>query len=101
MLRLFLPTLIFIIFTSTAHAADDYTIVALGDSLTDGYGVDKDKAYPELVEQKFQADKKNVHVLNAGISGSTSASAVSRLKWFLKRKPQALFLALGANDGLR
>jgi acyl-CoA thioesterase-1 len=52
------------------------------------------------VENKLK-EKYNVKIINAGISGSTSASAESRLKWQLKNKPDILFLALGANDGLR
>jgi acyl-CoA thioesterase I len=77
-------------------------ILCLGDSLTEGYGVDKDKAYPTLVQQKFVAAGRDVQIINAGSSGSTSASGVDRLKWYLKGgPPQALFLELGANDGLR
>lgn len=83
------------------------TVLCLGDSLTEGYGVEKDKAYPALVEEKYRSlrtkdsSAPDVHVINAGISGSTTASALSRLKWYLNKKPQVLFLALGANDGLR
>lgn len=74
----------------------------LGDSLTEGYGVKKENAYPALVEKKLHADGKTEwKVVNAGISGSTSASALSRVKWVSKSQPKILFLALGANDGLR
>jgi acyl-CoA thioesterase-1 len=77
-------------------------VICLGDSLTEGYGLDKEKAYPALVEQKFADHNESVKIINAGISGSTSASGPDRLKWLLKGDaPQALFLALGANDGLR
>lgn len=77
-------------------------IVCLGDSLTEGYGISREKAYPALLQAKFDSKYKDqVEVINAGISGSTTASAESRLKWFLKTKPEILFLALGANDGLR
>jgi acyl-CoA thioesterase-1 len=83
-------------------------IVVLGDSLTEGYGIEKDLAYPHLLDLKLQEYirknsklKIDLKVYNAGISGSTSASSVSRLKWFIKTKPTHLFLALGANDGLR
>lgn len=77
-------------------------VVCLGDSLTEGYGVRRDEAYPALLQKKF--DEKNpgrVEVVNAGISGSTTSSIASRLKWFLKSKPAVLFIAMGANDGLR
>jgi acyl-CoA thioesterase I len=76
-------------------------IVTLGDSLTEGYGIEKDKAYPALVEKKLLEKGYSVKIFNAGISGSTTASAPSRLKWLLKSKPHIVFIALGANDGLR
>jgi len=79
-------------------------ILIIGDSLTEGYGVAKEKAYPALVEQKLNAQKKSSEpwqVINSGISGSTTASATSRVKWGLKAQPQVLVLALGANDVLR
>jgi len=76
-------------------------ILFLGDSLTAGFGVERAQAYPVLVEQQLTAKGHKVQVQNVSISGSTTASALGRLKWYLKSKPQALFLALGANDGLR
>lgn len=76
-------------------------IVALGDSLTEGYGLSKEDSYPTRLEEKLRHDYPELKIINAGISGSTSASGESRLKWQLKNKPHILFLALGANDGLR
>lgn len=77
-------------------------VLVLGDSLSEGQGVDKAEAFPYLVAQKLKAQGySNVKVINAGISGSTSASALSRLKWHLRTPPDILLLALGANDGLR
>ena len=76
-------------------------IVMLGDSLTEGYGLDEEEAFPALVEKLLREEGKNVQVINAGISGSTTASGLSRLKWMMKSKPDWLVLALGANDGLR
>lgn len=86
-----------------AHAQDKtpFVIVALGDSLTEGYGLTKEDAYPALLQERLQRTYPGVRIINAGVSGSTSASAESRLKWQLKNKPNLLFLALGANDGLR
>ncbi|MBF0276558.1 MAG: arylesterase [SAR324 cluster bacterium] len=87
-------------FVSSAEATS--TIVFLGDSLTEGYGLDKSEAFPALFEKELQAEGyKDIKVINAGISGSTSASAISRLKWYLRIKPSILVIALGANDGLR
>ncbi len=76
-------------------------LIVVGDSLTEGYGVSKEKAYPALLEKKLLAAKMNWEVINSGISGSTTASAISRIKWVLKSKPNLIMLALGANDGLR
>lgn len=93
--------LVALLFFAPASAFSDSPIrvVFLGDSLTDGYGLPKEKAYPQLIQKKLGPTE--VDVVNASISGSTSASAEGRLKWLLKQKPQILVLALGANDGLR
>jgi acyl-CoA thioesterase-1 len=78
------------------------TIVCLGDSLTEGFGVSPERSYPSLLQQRLQdAGHEDVRVVNAGISGSTTASALSRLRWQLRSGPDILLLALGANDGLR
>ena len=77
-------------------------IIFLGDSITAGYGVDKSKSYPSLIEKKLEKEMTiKYNFVNASISGSTTASALSRFKWQLKGKPTHLVLALGANDGLR
>lgn len=76
-------------------------ILFLGDSLTAGYGIDPEKAYPNLVKDILKKQDVEITVINASISGSTSASAISRLKWSLRGKPDVMLLALGANDGLR
>lgn len=86
---------------STAALADSKKMVVLGDSLSEGYGVAQQAAYPALLEAKIKATGKNWQVINSGVSGSTTASAVSRIKWLLASKPDLVFLALGANDGLR
>lgn len=89
--------------TSPARiSAELVRVTFLGDSLTEGFGVDKRAAYPALVEDLLNGKfKKSVRAINAGISGSTSASAASRMNWILKSQPDAVVLALGANDGLR
>lgn len=80
---------------------DSAKIVFLGDSLTEGYGVSRESAFPQLIQKKINDKKLNWKVVNSGVSGSTSASAESRLDWIFKGKPQIIVLALGANDGLR
>jgi acyl-CoA thioesterase-1 len=76
-------------------------IVFIGDSLTEGYGIEKQFSYPQLVQDKLISEGKNYKVINGGVSGSTTASGISRLKWFLKGEIKILVLVLGANDGLR
>ena len=76
-------------------------MLILGDSLTEGYGIGKQDAYPALLEAKFKKSGKDVEVVNGGSSGATTASGVPRLKWYLKEKFQWVVVALGANDGLR
>ena len=101
MLSAVLKILIFSLVVSVqAHA--ERRIVFLGDSLTEGYQLTKEDAYPYLIEQILHKEGlSDIKCINAGISGSTSASGPSRLKWYLKEKPEILVLALGANDGLR
>ena len=78
------------------------TILFLGDSLTEGLGVAKENAFAKLVETLIQKElKKNITVINGGVSGSTSSDGLARLKWYMKKKPYIVFLALGTNDGLR
>jgi acyl-CoA thioesterase-1 len=77
------------------------TIVCLGDSLTAGRGLDEADAYPALVQELAHADHLAWTVVNAGVSGDTSAGGLRRLGWTLKARPDWLFVALGANDGLR
>lgn len=83
-----------------------FRILILGDSLTEGYGVSNEQAYPSLLQKKlneeFSAEKNSTYeVINAGISGSTSSGGLSRISWLLKSKPDFLVVALGGNDGLR
>lgn len=82
-------------------AAWSQTIVFIGDSLTEGYGLDPEEAYPAQLEALYKAQGKTVKVINGGVSGSTTASATQRVKWYLRTKPDIIVLALGANDGLR
>jgi acyl-CoA thioesterase I len=84
--------------SSTRHPR----IVCLGDSLTEGFGLAPEQAWPHLLEEKLRREGwPHAEIVNAGVSGSTSASAVSRLQWQLRDPPDVLILALGANDGLR
>jgi acyl-CoA thioesterase-1 len=95
--------LVIVLVTSTASAAPsaDHVIVALGDSLTAGLGVGPDEAYPALLEARLRREGFDYRVVNAGVSGDTSAGGLRRLDWALRLKPAVLIVALGANDGLR
>jgi acyl-CoA thioesterase I len=81
--------------------ADSRTIVALGDSLTAGKGLDDDEAYPAVLERMLKAAGLPFTVKNHGVSGDTSADAVRRLDAALAESPAIMIVALGANDGLR
>lgn len=84
-----------------ARSASAGTIVAVGDSLTAGYGINEADAYPARLERKLQAAGFNWRVVNAGISGETSSGTLSRVAWVLRLKPDIVILETGANDGLR
>lgn len=93
--------LFYTLYLSLSAYSADTLIVILGDSLTEGYGVTREQAYPALVEKMLLEQKKSVKIINSGISGSTSASCKSRAQWSLKTKPSVFVIALGANDALR
>ncbi|GIL41019.1 arylesterase [Roseiterribacter gracilis] len=77
------------------------TIVAFGDSLTAGYGVTPEDAFPVRLEAALKARGRDVRVINAGVSGDTSAGGLARLDWSLADKPNLIVLELGSNDMLR
>jgi len=76
-------------------------VVFLGDSLTAGYGLGKDQSVPSLIQARLNASGYQYDVINAGVSGDTSAGGLSRLNWSLAGNVQVLVVELGANDGLR
>lgn len=76
-------------------------IVAMGDSLTAGFGVAEEEAYPAQLERKLREAGYRFRVINAGVSGETSSGARTRTEWMLTLKPAIVILETGANDGLR
>jgi acyl-CoA thioesterase I len=84
-------------------APKKFKILVLGDSLTEGYGVEKEDAFPALLQARLREGGRGegIEVVNGGSSGSTSASGVRRLKWYARTQPDLVILALGSNDGLR
>jgi acyl-CoA thioesterase I len=76
-------------------------VIFLGDSLTAGLGLAEDLNFPSLIQQRIDAAKLGFSVVNAGVSGDTSAGGLRRLEWALEGQPRVLVVALGGNDGLR
>jgi acyl-CoA thioesterase I len=95
-----LPLLALLLVVSPAGAAER-VIVALGDSITAGLGVASDEAYPALLQARLSQAGFDYRVVNAGVSGDTSAGGRRRLEWILRTRPEIVIVALGANDGLR
>ncbi|HEY5369311.1 MAG TPA: arylesterase [Hanamia sp.] len=77
------------------------SILFFGNSLTAGYGVDPSEAYPALIQDKIDSLRLNYKVVNAGVSGETTADGDSRIDWILKQPVDIFVLELGGNDGLR
>ena len=73
-------------------------IVFLGDSLTAGLGVEEEQAFPHLVGELLSADEQGVRIVNAGVSGDTTAGGLSRVGWLLRQSPEILVVCLGAGD---
>jgi acyl-CoA thioesterase-1 len=87
--------------TATPQPETRGVIVAVGDSLTEGWGVDESEAYPALLEQKLRANGYLYQVVNAGVSAETSSGTLSRVNWVLNLNPDIVILETGGNDGLR
>lgn len=86
---------------ATEAEAPKKTLLFFGNSLTAGYGIDEEEAFPGLVGSRLDSLGLDYRVINAGLSGETTASGLSRLDWFLEEEPYIFVLELGANDGLR
>ena len=76
-------------------------IVGFGDSLTAGLGVQADESYPAQLQRRLDSIGYHYRVINAGVSGDTTAGGLRRVPWILNNKPELVILELGANDGLR
>jgi acyl-CoA thioesterase-1 len=87
----------------SAEAGDDGrpVVVFLGDSLTAGLGVAEDRAFPAVTAAMLEQDGMAIRMINAGVSGDTTAGGLRRLPWVLRSRPEVLVVGLGANDGLR
>lgn len=97
---LFIFTLIYCTSVLTM-AQEKKTILIFGDSITAGYGLEKDQAFPAILQEKIDSVGLNYEVINGGLSGETSAGGARRINWVLQRKVDLMILELGGNDGLR
>ncbi|WP_420575705.1 arylesterase [Ekhidna sp.] len=86
---------------SVKSKGDKKVILFYGNSITAGYQLDMDQAFPALIQKRIDSLGLNYQTINAGLSGETSAGGKSRIDWVLRTVPDIFFLELGANDGLR
>ena len=101
-MKLFQCTLLWLLITTFALSAQEQkNILIFGDSITAGYGVDPEQAFPSILQQKIDSTGLHFKVINGGLSGETSAGGLRRISWVLQRKVDIMILELGGNDGLR
>jgi len=86
---------------ASPRLAGGSVVLFVGTSLTAGYGLDPDNAYPMMIQRKLDSAGMNIDVVNAGVSGETSASLLRRLDWLLRQPFEVIVIETGANDGLR
>ena len=86
---------------NASHGNAEPVILAFGDSLTAGFGVDVKDSYPSRLQRLLNEKDYHYKVVNAGVSGDTTAGGAGRIKWVLQHEPEIVILELGANDGLR
>ena len=95
------PILMVLMFGPISVQAKEIRLLAFGNSLVSGYGLNKSDSFTEQLEARLRATGQRVKVINAGVSGDTTAGGLARLDWTLAIRPDAVMLELGANDGLR
>ena len=101
-MKLFQCTLLWLLITTFALTAQEQkNILIFGDSITAGYGVDPEQAFPSILQQKIDSAGLHFKVINGGLSGETSAGGLRRISWVLQRNIDIMVLELGGNDGLR
>ena len=100
-MRRLLVTLGLLAILSPSVGAQERVIVAFGDSLTAGQGVPAEQSYPALLGARLRAEGYPYRVVNAGVSGDTTAGGLRRVDWALRLRPDIVIVELGINDGLR
>lgn len=92
---------LFLLCFTNSFAQETKTILFFGDSITAGYGLEPEQAFPALIQEKIDSLDINYNVVNAGLSGETSAGGLRRVDWILQQEIDIFVLELGGNDGLR
>lgn len=87
--------------SETTKDADEKVILFFGNSLTAGYGLDTEEAFPALIQDRLDSLQLKYTAINSGLSGETTSGGLNRLSWVLNQKVEVFVLELGANDGLR
>ena len=100
-LIVFLIWVLLLFFPANLFGGSSPVILAFGDSLTAGFGVPDSESYPARLQNILVENGYTHKVVNAGVSGDTTAGGVRRIKWLMKNNPEVVILELGANDGLR
>jgi acyl-CoA thioesterase-1 len=90
-----------VLLMTDSHAAQPFSLVVLGDSLTAGYGLEPAQAFPARLEAALRERGHDVIVENAGVSGDTAKQGLERLEWSIDQNADAVIVELGANDALR
>jgi acyl-CoA thioesterase I len=98
---IFVVGILIVHFPTAVYSKEKVVVLAFGDSLTAGYGVKDEESYPSRLQIKIASAGYPHKVVNAGVSGDTTAGGVRRIRWLMKHEPEIVILALGANDGLR
>lgn len=88
-------------FSQATDAPAKQTLLVFGDSLTAGYGVDYDQAYPSILQRLLETDNLAYEIIPSGVSGETTAGGLRRINWAMRQPIDVFVLALGGNDGLR
>jgi acyl-CoA thioesterase-1 len=97
----FLAVLLLVTLWQGPANGEERVILAFGDSLTAGFGVPLEETYPALLQARLRAEGYDYRVVNAGVSGDTTAGGLRRLDWALRLNPEIVILELGVNDALR
>ena len=93
--------ILFLLLATSVTAQEKKNILIFGDSITAGFGIEPQQAFPALIQNRIDSLGLNYNVINAGLSGETSAGGLRRIDWVLQRKVDVMILELGGNDALR